>query len=513
MKPEKQGKVYLIGAGPGDPGLLTIKAKECIEKADVIVYDYLANQAFLGYAAAEAELIYVGKKGGSHTRTQEEINRIICNKAREGLKVVRLKGGDPFIFGRGGEEAQQLVKSGISFEIIPGVTSAIAVPAYAGIPLTHRDFASTVAFITGHEDPAKEESNIDWEKLATGAGTLVFLMGVGNLPKIARELINQGRSPDTPVAVIQQGTVAKQRTIEGRLSDIVALAKREDIKPPAIMVVGDVVRLRAELDWFEKRPLFGKSIVVTRAREQAGRFLSLLSDQGADCVEFPTIEILPPLNWEGLDHAIESIEVYDWIVFTSVNGVEYFFKRLYGFEKDARSLKEIRIGAIGPKTAEAVWERGIRADLIPNEYRAEAVVEEFKKLGIRDLKILLPRAAGARDVIPEELRKMGFLVDVVEAYRTSIPERDTKDVKAMLMEGDLDMVTFTSSSTVTNFMSLFQEEGDQLKEWMEKVDVACIGPITAGTAQELGLKVSLVSETYTIEALTEAIVTYYSSVA
>jgi uroporphyrinogen III methyltransferase/synthase len=513
MDLNKQGKVYLIGAGPGDPGLLTVKAKECIEKADVVVYDFLANEAFLDYAAAKAELIYVGKKGGSHTRTQEEINRIICNKAGEGLKVARLKGGDPFIFGRGGEEAQELVKSGISFEIIPGVTSAIAVPAYAGIPLTHRDFTSTVAFITGHEDPAKEESNIDWEKLATGAGTLVFLMGVGNLSKIARELINQGRSPDTPVAVIQQGTVARQKTIEGRLSDIVDLAKREDIEPPAIIVVGDVVRLRAELNWFEKRPLFGKSIVVTRAREQASRFLSLLSDRGADCVEFPTIEILPPLNWEGLDRAIESLEGYDWIIFTSVNGVEYFFKRLYELEKDARSLKETRIGAIGPKTAEGVWGKGIRTDLIPNEYRAEAVVEEFKKLGTRELSILLPRAAGARDVLPEGLRKMGFLVDVVETYRTSIPESGTRDVRAMLMEGDLDMVTFTSSSTVTNFMSLFREEGDQLKEWMERVDVACIGPITAGTAQECGLKVSLVPETYTIEALTEAIVTYYSSVS
>jgi len=338
-------------------------------------------------------------------------------------------------------------------------------------------------------------------------------MGVGNLSEIARELIKHGRAADTPVAVIQRGTVAGQKTIEGRLSDIVDLAKREEVKAPAIIVVGDVVRLRAELSWFEKRPLFGKSIVVTRAREQAGRFLSLLSDWGADCVEFPTIEILPPLNWERLDKAIENLEGYDWIIFTSVNGVEYFFKRLYELEKDARSLKGTRIGAIGPKTAEAVWERGIRADLIPNEYRAEAVVEEFKKLGTRELSILLPRAAGARDLLPEELRKMGFLVEVVEAYRTSIPERGTKDVKAMLMEGELDMVTFTSSSTVTNFMSLFREEGHRLKEWMERVDVACIGPITAGTAQECGLKVSLVPETYTIDALTEAIVTYYSSVS
>ncbi len=509
MKSEKQGKVYLIGAGPGDPGLLTIKAKECIQRADVVVYDYLANDVFLDYAGAKAELIYVGKKGGSHTKAQEEINRIICDKAGEGLNVVRLKGGDPFIFGRGGEEAQELARSGISFEIIPGVTSAIAVPAYAGIPLTHRDFASTVAFITGHEDPAKEESNIDWAKLATGAGTLVFLMGVGNLSKIVLELVNQGRSPDTPAAVIQHGTTSRQKTIEGRLSDIVDLARREGIKPPAIIVVGDVVRLRAELNWFERRPLFGKRILVTRAREQAGQFLSLLSDWGAECVEFPTIEILPSLNREGLDKAVENLEGYDWIIFTSVNGVEYFFKSLYGLEKDVRSLNGIKIGVIGPKTAQAVWARGIRADLVPDEYRAEAVLEEFKKLGTRDLTVLLPRSAGARDVLPEGLREMGFLVDVVEAYMTNIPERVTRDVKAMLMEGDLDMVTFTSSSTVTNFISLFREEGDQLKGWMEKVDVACIGPITAGTAEECGLKVSVVPEVYTIDAFTEAIVKYY----
>jgi uroporphyrinogen III methyltransferase/synthase len=510
MKSEKKGKVYLVGAGPGDPGLLTLKAKECIERADVIVYDYLANETFLDYAKDDAELIYAGKSGGSHTMKQEDINRLLCEKAGDGLNVVRLKGGDPFIFGRGGEEAQELVKAGIPFEIVPGITSAIAVPAYAGIPLTHRDYTATVAFITGHEDPAKGESDIDWERLATGAGTLVFLMGIGNLDKIAEELINHGRSPDTPAAVIYRGTVAGQKTIEAKLRDIADIAKREGIKPPGIIVVGDVVGLRTELNWFEKRPLFGKRIVVTRAREQASRFMAALSELGAECIEFPTIEILPPSKWDGVDNAIESVEGYDWLIFTSINGVKYFFDRLYGLGKDVRSLKNIKVGAIGPKTAEAVYEKGIRPDLVPDEYRAEAVVDEFKKRCAKGLRILLARAAEARDLLPEELRKMGAHVDVVEAYRTVMPETGTEKARSMLKDSEIHMVTFTSSSTVTNFIAMFKEDGDKVRQWMERVDVACIGPITAKTAEENGLKVSLIAVEYTIEALTGAILEYYS---
>ena len=300
MTSGKKGKVYLVGAGPGDPGLLTLKAKECIEKADVVVYDYLANEIFLNYAHKNAELIYVGKKGGSHTMGQEDINRLIVEKAERGFNVARLKGGDPFIFGRGGEEAEEIVKAGIPFEIVPGITSAIAVPAYAGIPLTHRDHTATVAFITGHEDPTKEQSTVNWEKLATGAGTLVFLMGIGNLPKIAEELIKNGRSPDTPVAVIRRGTVPSQKSVEGRLHDIANIALEKGIKPPGIIVVGDVVNLRRKLNWFERKPLFGRRIVVTRAREQASDFLARLSDLGAECLEFPTIEISPPGSWKNM---------------------------------------------------------------------------------------------------------------------------------------------------------------------------------------------------------------------
>jgi uroporphyrinogen III methyltransferase/synthase len=394
--------------------------------------------------------------------------------------------------------------------VIPGVTSAIAVPAYAGIPLTHRDYTATVAFITGHEDPSKEKSNIDWEKLATGAGTLVFLMGVGNLSKISKELIKNGRSPETPVAVIHRGTVAGQKTVEGRLNDIAGVAEREGIRPPGIIVVGDVVGLRSELNWFEKKILFGKRIVVTRAREQASDLLKGLTRLGAECIQFPTIEIVPPDNWDDLDRAVQSIEDYHWLLFTSVNGVRYFFQRLDKTGKDTRSLKNIKVGAIGPKTAEAVREKGIRPDLVPDEYRAEAVVEAFKREDAESLRILLPRAAEARELLPEELRRMGAHVDVVEAYRTVFPDRGSDRLKAMFQKGEIHMVTFTSSSTVKNFIRMFEAEDAQFSEWMRKVSIACIGPVTARTAEEQGLSVSLIPKEYTIDALTDAISKYYS---
>jgi uroporphyrinogen III methyltransferase/synthase len=507
----KKGKVYLVGAGPGDPGLLTLKAKACIEKADVVIYDYLANAVFLDYAKRGAERIYVGKEGGRHTLGQNEINRLIVEKASAGLRVVRLKGGDPFIFGRGGEEAQELVKAGIPFEVVPGVTSAIAVPAYAGIPLTHRDFTATVAFVTGHEDPGKETSNIAWDKIATGIGTLVFLMGVGNLPKIAASLMEHGRSPATPVAVIRAGTGPSQRTVTGSLGNIAEVAKKEGLKPPAIIVVGDVVGLRNNLNWFEQKPLFGKRIVVTRAREQASDFVARLSELGAECVEFPTIEVIPPLSWKELDRTIENLESYQWLVFTSVNGVRYFFDRLQDSGKDARNLKGISIAAIGPKTADAVRSRGVQPDLVPEEYRAEAVVEAFRKHRVKGLRILLPRAAEAREVLPEQLEEMGASVQVVEAYRTVRPGGAKDEVRAMLEKGGIHMVTFTSSSTVNNFMEMFEGEGEELLKWMEKVAVACIGPVTAKTAEERGLTVQILPSDYTIEALTGAIVEYFSS--
>ena len=508
MSKSVKGTVYLVGAGPGDPGLLTLKAKACIEKGDVIIYDNLANRVFLDYARENAERIYVGKEGGKHTLGQEQINELMVAKAEQGLKVVRLKGGDPFIFGRGGEEAQVLVKSGISFEVIPGVSSAIAVPAYAGIPLTHREHTSTVAFITGHEDPAKEASDIAWDKIAAGAGTLVFLMGVGNLEKIALRLMEYGRAPETPVAVIRMGTMPEQKTVTGALKEIARLAEQEKIRPPAVIVVGDVVQLHEKLNWFEEKPLFGRRIIVTRAREQASEFLSALRERGAQCMEFPTIKVVPPESWEGLDRSIREVENFQWLVFTSVNGVKYFFDRLETLGGDVRDLKGVRIAAIGPKTAEAVASKGIRIDLVPEEYRAEAVVEAFKKEDIEGKRILLPRAREAREVLPRDLEKLGAVVDVVEAYRTVKPEEDKEKITGMLRQGEIHMVTFTSSSTVTNFLDMFR--GARVLEWMTKAAVACIGPVTAKRAEEKGLKVSLVAPEYTIPSLTQAIVDYFS---
>ncbi len=505
------GTVYLVGAGPGDPGLLTIKGKECLSEADVIIYDYLANPSFLDYGREGVEVIYVGKKAGSHTMGQEEINALIVDRAKSGKTVVRLKGGDPFIFGRGGEEAQELAKAGVRFEIVPGVTSAISVPAYAGIPLTHRDYTTTVAFVTGHEDPLKEKSTIAWDKLATGAGTLVFLMGVGNLPQIAESLMNHGRSPNTPVAVIRRGASAEQATWVGNLANIGRIAEENRIRPPAIIVVGDVVRLREELNWFETKPLFGKRIVVTRAREQASDFRRMLETLGAETIEFPTIEVRPPESWVPLDRAIEKLAEYDWLIFTSVNGVKFFLDRLQASGKDTRDLKGIRIGVIGPKTGE-MWERmGIRPDLMPGEYRAEAVVDAFKQVGIKGAKILIPRAARAREVLPDDLRKAGAQVDVVHAYQTVSPDHDTGSVRELLMKGSIDMVTFTSSSTVINFVKVFEADGTLLQEWMNGVAVACIGPITAKTAERKSLQVSVIPPHYTIESLVEEIMTFFAS--
>lgn len=511
MSHEKKGRVFLIGAGPGDPGLLSIKAKQCLERADVVIYDYLANEVFLNYTRKEADKIYVGKKGGSHTMAQEDINNLIIQKAAQGSNVVRLKGGDPFIFGRGGEEAQELRSADIQFEIVPGITSAIAVPAYAGIPLTHRDYNATVTFITGHEDPKKEQSNIDWEKISTVSDTLVFLMGVGNLEKIAENLVHYGRPPNTPVAVIHRGTVAAQKTVTGDLESIAENVRKEALKAPAIIVVGDVVKLREELNWFEKRPLFGKRILITRAREQASGFKAQLNELGAECIEFPTIEIVPPASWRPLEKAIESLDSYNWLLFTSVNGVKFFFEKLEESNRDVRELKGIKVGAIGPKTAQAVRERGIIPDLIPDEYRAESVIESFKGYKIKDLRILLPRAALAREVLPEELRRLGAQIDVIEAYRTIKPDSDRDKVKDMFKKGDVHMVTFTSSSTVTNFLDMFDKKDVVSGKLMADTPVACIGPITARTAEENGLKVSVTPEEYTIEALTDSIVQYFAT--
>ena len=502
-----KGIVYLVGAGPGDPELITVKGVRCIAAADVLIYDYLAAKALLEHTRPDCECIYVGKKGGDHTLSQDGINALIVAKATAGKIVTRLKGGDPFIFGRGGEEAEELVKAGIPFEIVPGVTSAIAAPAYAGIPLTHRQFTSTVAFITGHEDPTKSESSIDWAALAKGIGTLVFLMGVKNLPRIVDRLCANGRTPETPAALVRWGTTTRQKTVTGTLANIVQRAQEAGIKAPAIIIVGEVVGLRPTLQWYEQRPLLGKRIVVTRARAQASDLVNRLSDLGADCIEYPTIEVAPPDTWQPLDDAITRIADYDWLIFTSINGVQFFFQRLFAQNLDVRALGHVKTAAIGPATARGLRQQGLNTDILPRTYQAESVVEAFAHQDLKGKKILLPRAKEARAILPEELRRMGAVVDEVTAYQTLQANDKGKQLIEDLQAGNLHMVTFTSSSTVRNFMALLpSRQGASL---LKGITVACIGPITADTAKSMGLQVALTADDFTIEGLCQAIVDYY----
>jgi len=503
MKP----KVYLVGAGPGDPELITVKGLECIKKADVLIYDFLASPFLLKHASTQTEIIYVGKKGGDHTLSQDRINALIVEKAKSGSTVTRLKGGDPFIFGRGGEEAEVLIQAGIPFEIVPGVTSAIAAPAYAGIPLTHRKFTSTVAFVTGHEDPAKEASSIDWASLAKGIGTLVFLMGVKNLPHIADRLLSHGMDPETPVALVRWGTTARQFTVTGTLDTIAERVKATGLKPPAIIVVGHVVTLRETMKWFENRPLMGRRIVVTRAREQASDLVKRLSDLGAECIECPTIETVPPDDAKPLDTAIDDLSSYEWLIFTSVNGVNFFFNRLFEKNKDVRALNHVHTAVIGPATAKRLFDFGLKSDIVPESYRAESVVKAFAQEDIAGKKILLPRAKEARPVLPIELTRMGAVVDEVTAYCTKAVKDDADVILKRLKEHTIDMITFTSSSTVKNFRALLPSEG--LDSLIQGVTIAAIGPITADTARNLGFDVHIVAESYTIAGLCEAIQQYY----
>jgi uroporphyrinogen III methyltransferase / synthase len=509
MQPEiKAAMVYLIGAGPGDPGLITLKGARCIAAADVVVYDYLASSALLRHARDDAELIYVGKKGGDHTLSQDAINALLVEKALQGRSVARLKGGDPFIFGRGGEEAQALIDKAIPFEVVPGVTSAVAAPAYAGIPLTHRRFTSTVTFVTGHEDPTKDATRIDWTSLASGTGTLVFLMGVKNLPHIVQRLLDNGRSPSTPVALVRWGTTARQKTVVGQLDDIVERVAAAGLKAPAIIVVGDVARLRQNMAWFEpRRPLLGKCIVVTRARQQASDLVERLSDLGAECIECPTIEIVPPMDESAVDLAIDRLGEYDWVIFTSVNGVAYFFRRLLSRGLDSRALGGMRTAAIGPATAARLMDFGIRCDIVPETYRAESVVAAFEGQAIKGCRILLPRAKEARPVLPQALSRMGARVDEVTVYQTRLATETAGEILTRLDAGQIDLVTFTSSSTVKNFLRIVPP--DRLQALIESVTVAAIGPITAQTARENGLSVHVTADRYTIDGLCQSIAAHY----
>jgi uroporphyrinogen III methyltransferase/synthase len=498
------GKVYLIGAGPGDPKLITIRGVEALARADVVVYDRLVHPAILKHARADAEMIYVGKASSQHTMKQEDINRLLVEKAKEGKTVARLKGGDPYVFGRGGEEAEELVVEGIEFEEVPGITSAIAVPAYAGIPVTHRKMCSALGIITGHEDPAKTESSIKWDKIATGIDTLVFLMGVENLENIVRGLVENGRPADTPVALIRWGTRAEQETLVGTLGDIVEKVRESGFKSPAVTIVGEVVSLREQLRWFDNRPLFGKKVIVTRSREQASALSEKLEGLGADVIEFPVIKIIPVAD-TGLRVSDLAKDVYDWIIFTSANGVECFIKGLAKIGLDVRAIGTAKLAAIGPATAAALENYGLKVDYVPSEFVAEAVIRDFPE-DVAGKSILIARAKEAREVLPEKLKELGANVQISVVYETIVEDTDAESVKSMLESGSVDIITFTSSSTVKNFMSLI---GDT--KVPDSVSIACIGPVTAETAYEVGLEADVVAEEYTIEGLVSAILDHETS--
>lgn len=498
------GKVYLVGAGPGDIGLVTLRAKACIKRADVIIYDYLANPQMLGWARDGAEIVYAGKTAGDHALTQDEINRLLIEKAKAGNEVVRLKGGDPFLFGRGAEEAAAVVENGIEFELVPGVTSAIAGPGYAGIPVTHRAASSHVTFFTGHEDPAKGESAIDFPALAKLGGTQVMLMGVERIASITAEMIGQGVRRDLPVALVRWATTGRQETLIGTLENIAEQVEKVGFSPPAVAIFGEVVSMRERLRWFEKRPLFGKTIVVTRTRQKAGALSARLRELGADVLELSTIRIEPPADLRAFAELVQDCHSYDWIIFTSPNGVTAFFDMFFKLYDDAREIGPARIAAIGPATVQRVKNYHFKVDLQPEEAVAESIVREFQKLGdVENLRILLAQAEKARDVLAQQLSKMGAIVDQGTAYRTVPETSDSNGARGRFVEGGADLITFTSSSTVENFLAL-------KLPWPTGMRVASIGPITSKTARERGLKVDVEARRHDIDGLVEAVTQFFA---
>ncbi len=486
-------KVYLVGASPGDPGLITEKGRKALERAGCVLYDHLASERLLDYAPAEAERIYVGKKRAKHEMTQEEISGLLVDRARKGLTVVRLKGGDPFIFGRGGEEIEALAAAGIPFEIVPGVTTPLGLAAYTGVPLTHRAHTSAVTFVTGHRVDA-----IDWAKIGA-AETVVLFMGLVNFAAIAKEMIAQGRSPDTPAMAVRWATRPDQETVVGTLETLPSLIEQTGLRPPATIVIGEVVALRDRFNWFEKLPLFGKKIVVTRDHRQAGELSEPLAELGAEPIHLPAIEVREPEDPEPLDQAIARMRTYDWLIFTSVNGVRYFIEHLDQSARDLRALSSVKICAIGPATRAAVEALHLKVDLMPQEYVAESLVAAFTEEHLNGRRILLPRAAIARDVVPKELTRRGASVDVVEAYRTVAPD-GLAEHAAEVFARKPDWITFGSSSAVKN---LIEAAGPAP---LTRLKIASIGPVTSATIRENGLDVDAEGSPFTMEGLIAALV-------
>ncbi len=503
----RKGIVYLVGAGPGDAGLLTLRGAECLARADVIVYDHLVNEALLCHASQNAERIYVGKRAGSHTMPQDEINKLLATHATQGKTVVRLKGGDPFLFGRGGEEALYLADHSVPFEVVPGVTSAIAVPAYAGIPVSQRGYNVSVHIITGHEAPEKSESDLDWKALARCEGTLVFLMGVANLDRIAKELIRHGRPSSTPCAVIRWGTLPEQTTVVAPLGEIAERVRAAQISPPAITVVGEVVRLRDQLKWYERKPLFGVRVAVTRPPDQSRELIAYLREAGADVLLTPTIEIHPRPLTEEVRKELELLHSYDWAVFTSANGVHIFFEYLGRVGQDARSLADLRIAAIGDKTAEALSQHGIRADVTPDRFVQEALASAIPVLS--GDRVLIPRAAAARDALERDLTARGGKVRVLPLYDTRVCESGVTQLLRELREGRVHVVTFTSAST---FESLAESAHDaDLPQLLQNVLLASIGPITSAAITRKGCRVAIEASHHNAQGLAEAIIEFFAN--
>ncbi|MBP3961421.1 uroporphyrinogen-III C-methyltransferase [Paenibacillus lignilyticus] len=509
LKGKSKGKVYLVGAGPGDPKLITLRGKECISKCDVVVYDRLASPRLLRYLKPGAKKVYVGKLPDRHTMKQEDINQLLVDLALEGKIVTRLKGGDPTIFGRVGEEAELLYHNDIEFEIVPGITSAIAVPAYAGIPVTHRDLASSLSIITGHESPDKLDQSIHWDKVTLATGTLVFLMGVAKIGYIAEQLIKHGKPAHTPVALIRWGTRVEQRTITGTLETIEEIVKAANFQPPAVIVVGDVVKQREKLKWYELKPLFGTRVLITRARAQSSDLAERIEELGGEPCEFPVIETREPTDATSVDavnSALHEAENYDWIMFTSVNGVDYFFSWLHKLRIDIRRFHKARIAAVGPKTAEALEKRGLFVDVLPVKFQADDLLDSLSEYLVEGQRVLLPRGDLAREVLPRELKAKGLTPVEIDVYETILADNQDEETLELLQKRSVHVITFASSSTVTNLFEVLRRMGvDDPLELLQGIEIACIGPITAKTAEEAGLKVTIQPEDATIDGLIDAI--------
>ncbi|MSQ08443.1 MAG: uroporphyrinogen-III C-methyltransferase [Dehalococcoidia bacterium] len=507
------GLVSLVGAGPGDPGLITLKGLARLKEADVIIHDRLANSKLLGHAKPGAELVDAGKGRATYRFSQEELNALLVEYARQGKRVCRLKGGDPFVFGRGGEEALACAEAGVPWEVVPGVTSAIAAPAYAGIPVTHRGKAAAVTFVTGSEEASHHEAGVEWKAVANTPGTLVILMGWETLEKITGALISHGVPGDRPAAVVQWGTVPGQKVVTGTISDIAAVAQKAGLGSPAVVIVGEVASLRDQLAWFDRRPLSGKRVLVTRARSQPSRLAAMLEEAGAECVEFPAISVVPlsdtaPIDaviWRLVRHNSASGMGYDWATFTSPNGVTGFQVRLNALGLDARSLGGVKFAAVGPATAQALAGMGIRTDIVPDDYLAEAVVDSFRKRGFNGGRVAHFKSSIGRDTLPDGLRGMGADVDEIVAYETRVPDASPDEARAVFMpqNGGIDVTTFSSSSAVNNLAGLLGADAARL---INGTLVACMGPVTAETARELGIRVDAVAGEQSIEGLVGSVV-------